>query len=98
MLVNVGDLLQIFSNGVFPATLHRVVIPKEEKEQRPDICKLKKCQRSNPRQSIVFFLHPDGETQCKPLRGDLKDEDINYYKSVTAMEHVKRRFLETFQK
>ena len=27
VLVNVGDLLEIYSNGLFPATLHRVVIP-----------------------------------------------------------------------
>ena len=27
ILINVGDLLEIYSNGLFPATLHRVVIP-----------------------------------------------------------------------
>ena len=27
VLINVGDLLEIYSNGLFPATLHRVVIP-----------------------------------------------------------------------
>ena len=90
--MNVGDLLQIFSNGLFPATLHRVVIPEEEK-----IRNSAKDKRANPRQSIVFFLHPDGETLCQPLDEDLLVKDMKY-KPITAEDHVKRRFAETYQK
>lgn len=34
MQVNVGDLLEIYSGGVFPATRHRVVVPEEERRRK----------------------------------------------------------------
>ena len=82
ILVNVGDLLEIFSDGLFPATLHRVVIPEEE------------TVRKKPRQSIVFFVHPDGEAVCKPL---IKSKGTTKNNPITAKDHVTRRFAETFQ-
>ena len=78
--MNVGDLLQFYSGGRYPATLHRVVVPKEEAE------------RAQPRQSVVFFLHPDGETDVENVTG----EGIDYPKT-TAKEHVLKRFAETYQ-
>ena len=47
IVFNTGDLLECWSNGLFKATLHRVVLPKERE-------KLRKA-----RQSIVFFTNPD---------------------------------------
>ena len=81
ILVNVGDLLEMFSNGKYPATLHRVAIPKEE------------ILRQQSRQSIVFFLHPHAETVVKPVG----KEDDKKYEAITAREHVLKRFAETFQ-
>jgi len=47
IVINAGDLLHTWSNGKFPATVHRVTIPT-------DISKVSKA-----RQSIAFFTHPD---------------------------------------
>ena len=55
VLINAGDMLEMFTNGRLPATLHRVIIPEEEIKQR------------TTRQSIVFFVHPDHETMISPL-------------------------------
>ena len=82
ILMNVGDLLEIYSNGLFPATLHRVVIPSEELE------------RKKARQSIVFFLHPEGDTLVEPL---IETEAPTKYKAITALEHVNKRFAATYQ-
>ena len=80
ILMNVGDLLEIFSGGVFPATLHRVVAVDGE-----DGC----------RQSIVFFVHPDGETLVKPLI----DEGIyaKDFEPISARTHVMNRFQATYE-
>jgi isopenicillin N synthase-like dioxygenase len=53
MQVNVADLMEIYTNGVYPATRHRVVVPEEE------------LIRRQPRQSLVFFLQPDAETVAR---------------------------------
>ena len=55
--MNVGDLLEVYTNGAYPATRHRVVIPEEE------------VVRRQPRQSFVLFLQPDAERVAKPIKG-----------------------------
>ena len=52
-----GDLLEVYTNGAYPATRHRVVIPEEE------------VVRRQPRQSFVLFLQPDAERVARPLKG-----------------------------
>jgi len=82
ILVNIGDLLELWTGGKFPATRHRVIIPEEER------------LKSVPRQSIVFFLHPDNEVVVSPVD---RDDDYEDYSAVVALDHVQRRFSETYQ-
>jgi len=58
ILVNIGDLLEMWTGGDYPATLHRVIIPEEETKKKA------------ARQSIVFFVHPDDEVMVAPLEGE----------------------------
>ena len=58
ILLNTGDLLENFSGGMFPATMHRVDLPCRQ-------------EREVARQSIAFFLQPDSAVVCKPV-GRLK--------------------------
>lgn len=51
LIVNVGDMLEAFSNGAWPSCKHRV------KSTTPD----------TKRESIVFFIHPADNTVIKPL-------------------------------
>ena len=103
VLINAGDMLEMFTNGRLPATLHRVIIPEEEIKQR------------SIRQSIVFFVHPDHETMISPLpifmqehdneteiikkdRAASKTKEFTHgYQPISALEHVNRRFESTYQ-
>ena len=57
VLINVGDLLENISGGRFPATPHRVLVPRDEEK------------RNIVRQSIAFFVQPDSDVMCQPLGG-----------------------------
>ncbi len=56
--VNIGDELEILTNGLFPATLHRVVVPQEE------------VGRGQCRQSIGFFANTDDAVLLEPVKGE----------------------------
>jgi len=57
VLINIGDFLEMMTSGSWPATHHRVVVPKEE------------WRKSTCRQSMVLFVDPDPEVVFKPLAG-----------------------------
>ena len=57
ILVNIGDLLQRWTNDKLVSTCHRVVVPKEE------LFHLK------PRQSVAFFVRPDNGVMIECLDG-----------------------------
>ncbi|XP_071538708.1 uncharacterized protein [Panulirus ornatus] len=80
ILVNVGDILQFWTSDKFRATEHRVLIPEEEVRQKKG------------RQSVVFFVHPDGHEVIKPL-----DTSFTFNKLLTAREHTDKRFEETYR-
>ena len=82
ILINVGDLLEIWSNGLFPATLHRVIIPPDEILQR------------KARQSIVYFLHPDKNIRIEPL----KNAQESKYQGVNSLDYLHKKFSETYNK
>jgi len=84
LMVNIGDLLEMWTEGVYPATVHRVIIPEEELSR--------KCAR----QSIVFFVHPDDQVMISPLNEE-KLVDSTQSRFVTALEHVQTRFKQTFK-
>ncbi|XP_028411070.1 2-oxoglutarate-dependent dioxygenase htyE-like [Dendronephthya gigantea] len=57
ILVNIGDLLQRWTNDRLMSTKHRVVVPREE------------IRRLSPRQSAAFFVHPDDDAIIQCLDG-----------------------------
>lgn len=79
LLLNTGDLLEFWSGGKFPATWHRVLIPEEE------------TKKKTHRQSIAFFVHPDGPVCVTPLIGD-----SSQFKKITAAEYAKKRLDDTY--
>ncbi|XP_023341639.1 UPF0676 protein C1494.01 isoform X2 [Eurytemora carolleeae] len=80
ILVNIGDLLEMWTAGEYPATKHRVLIPDEE------------LTKTTARQSIVLFVHPDDEVVVAPLTS----ADPRF-PPVTALEHVTKRFSQTYK-
>ena len=80
--INVGDLTEILSNGLFPATRHRVMVPEAE------------WKRKTSRQSMVIFVHPNNEALISPLP-DLNGPPR--YEPVTALQHLLNRFSATYR-
>ncbi|KAG0726517.1 UPF0676 protein C1494.01 [Chionoecetes opilio] len=75
ILVNAGDILQFWTADHFRATEHRVLLSGA---------------RNTARQSVVFFVHPDGEVVVAPVDGSGR------YAARTAQEHTTKRFSETY--
>ncbi|OXA46533.1 UPF0676 protein C1494.01 [Folsomia candida] len=55
ILINVGQLLELWSAGIFQATVHRVRILDEERV------------RKLARQSFIYFINPDGDQVVQPI-------------------------------
>ena len=58
ILVNIGDLLQRWTNDKLVSTKHRVVVPGDDD-----------LRRLSPRQSVAFFVHPDNDVIIECLDG-----------------------------
>ena len=84
IVVNIGDLLQFWSAGKYRATPHRVVVERATSHQA--------------RFSMAVFIHPDHETDIRPLEAGklmmLNDEKSSNNNS--ARDHINRRFAETY--
>lgn len=87
ILVNIGDLLNYWTDGLLKSTVHRVVMPRD---------------RGEDRYSIVYFCHPVQDTELVKIpselitstgnSGRLESETRDSAKRVlTAAEHLKSR-------
>ncbi|KAF0292882.1 2-oxoglutarate-dependent dioxygenase htyE [Amphibalanus amphitrite] len=70
ILVNVGDLMEVWSSGRLRATKHRVVVPQQE------------LLRRRARQSIAMFVDPDDDVLVRPLDDDKRFAPVNCGKSL----------------
>lgn len=84
ILVNIGDLLNYWTDGLLKSTVHRVVMPKSRREAR---------------YSIAYFCHPVDDTILVPIPSERirttnfdKEKDLQLKKKITtAAEHLKSR-------
>lgn len=67
LVVNVGDMLEAFSNGVWTSCNHRVKSTKDD----------------TPRESIVFFIHPNDKTTIHPL-----GKEVPQYPTGTRLDYL----------
>jgi len=65
VLVNIGDLMQRWTEDKLSSTKHRVLIPETEKAKR------------DVRQSVAFFAHPDDDFIVKCISGSDLYEPIS---------------------
>ncbi|OJI96041.1 hypothetical protein ASPVEDRAFT_48316 [Aspergillus versicolor CBS 583.65] len=61
ILVNIGDLLSYWTDGLLKSTVHRVVFPASERTGNS----------SQDRYSIVFFCHPLDRTELVPMPSEV---------------------------
>ncbi|MCJ1230097.1 hypothetical protein MMC12_006768 [Toensbergia leucococca] len=91
ILVNIGDLLSYWTNGLLKSTVHRVVVPQGSGEDR---------------YSIAYFCHPVDSVKLVSVPSELVDrrvdgserakENRNAEEPMTAEEHLKERLAATY--
>lgn len=81
IVVNVGDMLQRFTNNKLRSTTHRVVNPKRELWH-------------TSRFSIPFFLHPKASMSLKCLDSCVDENNPRAYDDCTAGEYLEERLIE----
>jgi isopenicillin N synthase-like dioxygenase len=82
IVVNIGDMLQRLTNGVYPSTTHRVVNPPGEAARMS-------------RYSVPFFLHFNPDFLIEVLPGCVgPDRSIRYPEPIRANEYLLQRLRE----
>ncbi|MDO5510510.1 MAG: 2-oxoglutarate and iron-dependent oxygenase domain-containing protein [Weeksellaceae bacterium] len=81
IVVNVGDMLQRFTNNKLRSTTHRVVNPPRE-------------QWGSTRFSIPFFLHPKSSMSLASLDSCVTEDNPKAYEDITAGEYLDERLRE----
>lgn len=78
LVVNLGDMMQRWTNDRWVSTLHRVVVPDTGDTQ-------------SRRMSIGYFVHPnfDAEIRCVPTC--LAPGESPRYPTITAGEHIRQK-------
>ncbi|KAF3771266.1 hypothetical protein M406DRAFT_34218 [Cryphonectria parasitica EP155] len=111
ILVNIGDLLSYWTNGLLRSTVHRVVFPSPGSSGNNVVSGE---TGDSPRYSIAFFCHPVGSTTLEPVpservrnhkpengfeRGGNPDAER---KAITADQHLQMRlqasYLQLYEK
>lgn len=81
IVVNVGDMLQRYTNNYLKSTTHRVVNPPKERWHEE-------------RLSIPFFLHPRSDMSLAVLDSCVTEENPKQYEDITAGGYLRERLIE----
>jgi isopenicillin N synthase-like dioxygenase len=82
IVVNIGDMLQRYTNHVYPSTTHRVVNPPGDAARKP-------------RYSTPFFLHPNPDFLLEVLPSCTSEDNPNRYpEPITAQGYLEQRLRE----
>lgn len=100
ILVNIGDLLSYWTDGLLKSTVHRVVFPVSEQQSGDN---------AQDRYSMVFFCHPVHSTELVPVPSEVVAEYrrsqggeagagdlVPGKKALTAYEHLISRLDATY--
>ncbi|KAI4867240.1 2OG-Fe(II) oxygenase superfamily protein [Hypoxylon rubiginosum] len=105
ILVNIGDLLSYWTNGLLRSTVHRVSFPTAPSSLA------RGESAADPRYSIVYFCHPTDATPLTPVPsarveaagssgvrrgGDNSSNPHAERRVLTAAEHLQMRLRETY--
>ncbi|XBJ20410.1 hypothetical protein VPH35_011245 [Triticum aestivum] len=77
LFVNVGDSLQVLTNGRFRSVKHRVLAPAEGK---------------HPRLSVIYFGGPAGAQRIAPLPELMREGEQSLYREFTWAEYKKAAY------
>ncbi|OAQ85647.1 oxidoreductase, 2OG-Fe(II) oxygenase family [Purpureocillium lilacinum] len=88
ILVNIGDLLSYWTNGLFRSTVHRVVFPAEGSGAA-----VEGESSAGPRYSIAFFCHPVGTTRLEPVPSQKVKDYVPAGEAVSANPYAERKVM-----
>jgi isopenicillin N synthase-like dioxygenase len=80
LIADTGDMMRRITNGVVPATTHRVIAPGTA---------------GGPRYSIPFFIHPRPDAVLSALPSCVNEDNPQRWPDVTAQEFLNERLRET---
>jgi len=83
IIVNLGDLMERWTNGRWVSSLHRVVTPDSKKTF------------SHSRMSLAFFQQPDWDARIECLPTCVDEDGTIKYPMVTSGRHLMERFQST---
>ncbi len=78
LVINVGDMLERYTNGVLKSTIHRVVNPPKDK-------------MGTSRYSIPFFMHANPDMQLNCLKECVSESNPKKHEDITAGEFLMER-------
>ncbi len=79
-VINIGDMLSRWTNSKWISTLHRVVVPSEQKD------------RPKRRQSIAFFHQPNWDAEVSCIPNCLAEGEEPKYAPVLAGPHLASKY------
>ena len=85
-MVNVGDQMEFWTNGLFKSTLHRVTFMPEHAHL--------------DRYSLPFFVHPEDATLLSPIPSKIvpdRQQSAGEQEVISAGEHLRRRLDATYK-
>jgi len=83
VIVNLGDLMEHWTNGRWISTLHRVIVPDTQKSL------------TKSRMSLAFFQQPDWDARIESLPTCVEPDKTSKYPVVTSGKHLMERFHST---
>ena len=86
-IINLGDLMQRWTNDKWTSTLHRVVATNNNASDRAGDGLFKSARR----QSIAFFVNMNGNTTVSPLETCVDEAHPSKYGPIKASEHLIQR-------
>ncbi len=85
ILINVGDVMEMWTNGTLISTEHRVVNPEDN-------------HKEVSRYSIAFFFDPDLQTEIKALDKFISESNPPKYATKTFKDHLFGKYSATYSK
>ena len=79
LVVNLGDMMALWTNGMWKSTLHRVVNPKELHD------------KSSDRQTIGYFMHPDYDAIIDTIPTCINERRPKVFAPISAGEHIAKK-------